>query len=70
MKTRAPFIPNDVSRCNNDRCGLRLHCARYLQLKLDAKTNAPLRSVTRFGNQGITTQCDALIPVDNRKISD
>lgn len=61
---QSPFILNDVSRCNNYSCALRLNCARHLQLKLDAKNNNPLHSVTRYGTQkGRTTQCNALIPV-------
>lgn len=29
------IINNDISRCNNHRCRLRMNCKRYLQLGID-----------------------------------
>ena len=58
------LIPNDVSRCNDDKCLTRGFCARLWQLRLDREIGNNRISVTDFKGRDKKGLCYYFINTD------
>lgn len=45
---RMKLINNDISRCSNSKCKVRMKCKRYIQLLEDAKDRDGVYTVAEF----------------------
>lgn len=55
------LIMNDVSRCDNHRCPIRVYCSRYRQIEIDFKNYKEANNIT--GSIPIADKVFSTIPV-------
>lgn len=61
------LINENEARCVNNRCGNRINCKRYMQLKIDKHVDRKNTFITRYDvpemRQNIN--CNYQIPIEN-----